>query len=116
MSRENKSLSILPEGVTQQMVDDAKAKFGVVKLAELYDADGNLLKTVVMNRPPAHTMNQFEKFLDREPARAKKILLKGCLLSSTEIADLPSNDELFNAAFDAAANMLPVGKSILKNL
>lgn len=106
----------LPNGITQEMVDAAKEKHSKVKLATLFDGDGNEIKTILVGTPSAQVINQFERFVDREPAKAKKMLLKGVLCSHIEIADEPQNTELFSAAFSAAAEMLPVGKAVLKNL
>ncbi|TAG31883.1 MAG: hypothetical protein EAZ35_02205 [Sphingobacteriia bacterium] len=106
----------LPNGITQEMIDAAKEKHTKVKMATLFDEDGNELKAVLVGTPSAQVLNNFERFLDNAPAKAKKILLKGVLCSSEEIAELPQNSELFIAAFNGCIEMIPVGKAVLKNV
>jgi len=117
MAKEIKTAT-LPEGITQEMIDEAKGKYSSVKLASLSTGEGEYLEDIVVHTPSAFVMTEFEKQIDRNSYKAKALLIKGCVLGEARnrIAALPNNEELFNAAFSAAAEMLPIGKATLKNL
>lgn len=108
----------LPEGVTSEMVAEFKAKHsGEIRLAELFDSEGGSHGFVIVGKPSPNVIGQFERFIDKDPMKARDILLKGTLCTRRdEIFSWEKNSEQYAAAFDAAAQMLPVGKSILKKL
>lgn len=107
----------LPEGVTAEMVEEFKAKHGVVKVAELFDSEGNSFGSIILGKPSPNVMGQFEKLVDKDPMKARDVLLRGTLCTRREeILSWPKNSEEYAAVFDAAAQMIPVGKAVLKNL
>lgn len=108
----------LPEGVTAEMLEEYRKKHeGFLKVASLTDSEGESHGDIVVGRPSAYVIGQFEKFLDKDPMKAREILVKGVLCSRREeFINTPKNTEKYAACFDACAKMLPVGKSELKNL
>jgi len=112
-----KKASVLPAGVTEEMVTAWKERYGEdkVKGASLpKDDDGNEFLDVVVRVPDRKIVGEFEKWVDRDPNKAKEILINACLLTSKD--EVKANDGLFYGAFDAIANLLPVRKALIKNL
>lgn len=104
----------LPEGVTNEMVAEWKEKYGSVKLAELQNENGEAIMTAVMRIPTRKTIGEFEKWIEKQPTKAKEILINGCLLTGKEA--ITADDVLFSAAFSAAVDLMPVGKHVLADL
>lgn len=104
----------LPDGVTQEMISEWKEKYGVIKRADLQDENGEFLRSVIMRVPNRKTMGEFEKWVDKQPNKAKEILINGCVLSDKEA--VKADDVLFAAAFSAAVELIPVGKFTLADL
>lgn len=109
---------VLPQGITQEMIDAAKIKWpkeGEVKLAVLpRDEYGTAFLEVLLRRPCRTVMSEFTKFADKNPKRADDILIKSCLLSHKE--EVLADDDLATAAVDAIAQMITVRKAELKNI
>lgn len=106
----------LPEGVTEETMTAWKEKYGAdkVKVAALpKDDDGNDYLDVVVTVPTRKVVGEFEKWLDKDPNKAKEILINSCLLTGKEI--VKADDGLFYAAFDAITQLLPIRKAIIKN-
>lgn len=109
----------LPDGITQEMIAEAKRKHRSVKVAELIDAEGNYIDTILVGNPSTFIQNEWEKFIDKDLQRAKGILINGCIPCNEhkeKVKLLDKNSDAYMAVFDACAKMLPVGKSILKNV
>ena len=107
----------LPDGVSLEMVKAWKERYGhtKIKLATLNAPDGEFEPfDVVMRVPDRIAMGEFEKYLDKNPNKAKEIILKACLLTKKD--EVLANDDMFLAAFNALAEILPVAKSEIKNL
>lgn len=107
----------LPEGVTPEMVNAWKDRYGQskIKLATLTAPDGEFEPMdVVMRVPDRVAMGEFEKWLDKNPNKAKEIILKACLLTRKD--EVLANDDMFLCAFNALAEILPIAKSEIKNL
>ena len=107
----------LPEGVTAEMVAGWKERYGEnkVKVAVLpKDDEGNETLEVVVRVPDRKTISEFEKWSDKNPDKAKDIMVNACVLSHKE--QVKSDDGLYFAAFDALAKLLPVRAAIIKNL
>lgn len=107
----------LPSGVTPEMVTKWKEHFGVekVKLAALpKDEDGNDFLTVVVRVPDRKTVSEFEKWIDKNPDKAKEIMVNSCVLSNKD--EVKADDGLFFGAFDAVVKLMPVRTAIIKNL
>lgn len=104
--------------VTKEMLDAAKEEHGTnVKAFEISDSDGNSFGDVMMKRPSATVIEQFERFMDKNSMKSRQILINGCLINrKDEIKDWDKNSEEYAAVFDAAAQMLPVGKASAKKL
>jgi ABC-type proline/glycine betaine transport system substrate-binding protein len=115
--KETKQEISLPVGVTPEMVKAWKERYGEKKvcLADLpKDDDGIEFLTVVVRVPDRKTMSEFEKFADKNPDKAKEIMVNACVLSNKE--EVKADDGLFLAAFDATVKLMPVRAAIIKNL
>lgn len=109
----------LPEGVTTEMIEQFKIKHkGVVKLARLFDPESSTdYGSAIVGKPGVFAINQFEKLLEKDPLKAKLALINGTFCTRVEeIKNCDQASKFFSACFDAAAQMLPVGKAELKNL
>lgn len=107
----------LPEGVTQEQVDAWKERYGAnkVKIASLpKEDDGNEYLDVVVRAPGSKELSEFEKWIDKNPLKAKEILVNSCLLSHK--VEVKASEYLFLGATDAIAGLLPTPKAIIKNL
>jgi len=107
----------LPQGVTAEMVAAWKEQFGAdkVRLAELpLDDNGEKVLEVVVRVPGRKELGEFEKWIDRNPDKAKEIMVNACLLTKKD--EVKAQDDLFLAAFDAISQLLPIRKAIIKNL
>lgn len=107
----------LPEGVTQEQVNAWKERYGSnkVKTALLpKDEDCNDYMEVVVRAPGSKELSEFEKWIDKNPQKAKEILINTCLLSRKD--EVKANEYLFLGAADAIAGLLPTPKAIIKNL
>ena len=106
----------LPEGITQAMIDDAKAKHGAdkVKFIDLpLDDDNTAYKTVLAIVPTRTVVGQYRRYADSEPKKADEILVKACLLSHKD--EVLADDGLFFGALTGVAELIPVRKGIVKN-
>lgn len=106
----------LPPGITQEMVKEAKEKYGNenVKIADLpKDEEATDYLSVLMRRPTRKAIGEFEKWADSQPDKAKAVLVKYSLLSHKD--EVMADDGLFLGAFNAAVELMPVRKAIIKN-
>lgn len=107
----------LPEGITQEMVDQAKAKHGdgKVKCISLpKDDDGNEFLNVLAVVPSRSVVGQYRRYADSDPKKADEILVKNCILSSKD--EVLADDGLFFGAVTGLAELIPVRQGIVKNL
>lgn len=107
----------LPEGVSQEMIDAWKDRYGKdkVKMACLpMDDDGNEFKEVIVRVPDRKVMSEVEKWLDKAPDKAKEIMINSCLLTHKE--EVKADDGLFFGAVDAITKLMPIRTAIVKNL
>ena len=106
----------LPSGITQDQISDAKAKFGddKVKIALLPTSDsGTDTIAVLCKVPDRRTIGEFEKWIEKNPTKAKEILVKNSIL--TKVDEVMADDGLFFAAVDAVAELMPLRKAVIKN-
>lgn len=107
----------LPDGITQEMVDEAKKKHGSKKVAIGYlpmDDEGENTLAVLLKVPDRDALSEFEKWSDRNPKKSKEILVNACLLSHKD--QVKADDELFLTCVNAIADLIPVRKAIVKKL
>lgn len=107
----------LPDGVTQEMIDAWKGRFGKekIKLGEIpMDEDRTQFLAVIGRVPCRKAMSEFEKWLDKNPDKSKEILINTCLLTCKE--QVKADDFLFNGAFDFLTQLIPVARATVKNL
>lgn len=107
----------LPEGITEAMVETAKAKHGndKVRLIDLLDEDGSAVsKTVLAVVPSRVVVGQYRRWAETDPKKADEIIVKACLLSHKD--EVLADDGLFYGALAGIAELIPVRKAIVKNL
>jgi hypothetical protein len=108
----------LPKGITEEMVKDAKEKYGElrVKSAELFVDNDSLEATlsILVLVPTSRIRNEYLKWSEKNPNKAEEIILKACVLTS--INQVLADDQLRVAAFDAIVQLLPSGKAVIKNV
>ncbi len=86
-----------------------------IKLADLPTDDNcSSYKSIVIKVPSRMVQGEFEKFIDKNPDKAKEILVNSCVLSSKD--EVKANDGLFLGAFDAIMKIYPMRTAIVKNL
>ena len=107
-----------PEGVTEDMLEDWRRKNPKAKIVAATipcDEDHNEIHKVVLKTPGRRAVGLFEKFADNDPNKAKEILIKDSCLFGYEKVTAPDNDYLFFSCFATIAELLPIGKGIIKN-
>ena len=107
---------LLPEGITQGMIDGAKLAHGgdKVRFIDLpVDDDATAYKTVLAIVPSRTVVGQYQRYADSEPKKAQEILVKACLLSHKD--EVLGDDGLFYGALSGIADLIPVRKGIVKN-
>jgi hypothetical protein len=107
---------VLPEGITQAMIDEAKAKHGEskVKFIDLpLDDDSTAFKTVLACVPTRTVIGQYQTYSDKQPKKAEDILVKACLLSHKD--EVLADDSLFYGALTGICELIPIRKGIVKN-
>lgn len=106
----------LPNGVTAEQITAWKERYGErkVKQATLRD-DEDLFDPfdVIIRRPGRQEMGEFEKWVDKQPDKAKVIMIKSCLLSHKD--EVLADEDKFLHAFNAIAELMPIAKAIIKN-
>lgn len=106
----------LPIGVTEEMIKAWKDRYGEknVKIAQLPKDDDNTdFLEVVIRVPDRKTLGEFEKWCDKNPDKAKEILVNACVLSNKEL--VKADDNLFLVAADAVGKIIPIRTAIIKN-
>lgn len=106
----------LPEGITQAMIDDAKAKHGAdnVKFVAIFKENSDEVeRTVLAVVPSRNIIGQYRRYADTDPKKADEILVKNCLLSHKD--EVLADDGLFFGALSGIAELIPVRKAVIKN-
>lgn len=118
MEEKKESPVILPSGVTAAQIKAWKELHGenCIKLATIFrDENYSEPKDVVIHVPKRAEMDEFEKWIDRNPGKAKAILVNACLLTGKEEVNADP-EGYFGSAFDAISKLIPQHRSILKNI
>ena len=117
MAKEEKAAGELPEGVTAEMIKAWKERYGEnkVKIATIF-TDDNRTKSidVIVRVPDRKTIEEFEKWVDKAPGKAKDIMIKACVLTRKD--EIMADDDLYFSAFDAVAQLIPIRTSLIKNV
>lgn len=102
--------------ITSEMIAEAKAAHGEekVKTAVLpLDDEGKHNLEVLLKVPTRLVLGEFEKWSDRDPNKAKEILINACLLTFKD--QVKSCDEAFFTCVNAIGELFPIRKGIIKN-
>jgi hypothetical protein len=110
---EKKLVNVLPQGVTQEMIDNWKTQHGKVKLKTVFPEENEPYKTVTMV-PDRKVVSEYFKWLDKDLLRANTVLIKNCVLHDKE--NILKDDELFFLVAKAITEDLPIGRTETKNL
>jgi hypothetical protein len=106
----------LPEGISQDMIDNAIQQKGAsnVKYADLpVGVDGKKVLTVLACTPSRKAVDDHEKWDARQPNKAKNILIDAGILSHVET--IKADDWLWYAAVNAVTQLKPKGTALIKN-
>ncbi len=110
--------NIWPVGVTEDMIEGWRTEHPKAKIvpASIPVDDSNTeFHQVVLRSPGRHVMGMWEKFMDRDPDKSKKILIDHCCLFGKERVLAPNNDYLFFACATTIGELMPIGQGIIKN-
>lgn len=102
--------------ITPAMIADAKSKHGDDKvfIAQLpLDEDAVDFLDVLISVPTRKIIGEFEKYSDKDPNKAKEILINAHCHSFKDT--VKSDDGLFYACVNAIADLMPIRKAIIKN-
>lgn len=99
----------LPVGVTAEMLKSLKEEYGdkrvrVFELPPDEDGEGEFGGVIVV--PDRTVYGQFEKFIDKDPDRARKLLIQNCLFPTDKREAVLGDMNLF----------LPVSTTIIETL
>lgn len=112
--RSGESQDNLPEGVSEEMMAAWKERYGAkkVRVADVApDSDTPFL--TVVRAPGRPEMSEWEKWTDKNPDKAKEILVNTCCLWRKD--EIKANDDLFFATFEGIAQLMPITRAVLKN-
>lgn len=101
---------ILPEGITQEMVDALKQKHGEAFLLDIGEEEHHL--TVLAVRPSRIPICEHEKWTDADPDKAKQIMINDSLKSHSE--QVYANDYLFMSLYSAVCDLQPIRRASLQ--
>ncbi len=99
----------LPQGVTPEMIQAWKEKHKHIRLIRLQKGFA-----AIAHRPARNIVNQWEKFSDSDPNKARTILIENCVLFGKE--EVLADDELFYSCAAAITEMIPISKAETENL
>ena len=100
--------------ITDAMKADAKAKYGdKVKLRGIpLDENETRFLDVLVIPPSRKVVGEFEKWADRDPNKAKEIVVKACLLTWKD--QVMADDDIFNCCFSAISDLISIRKAVVK--
>ena len=113
---DGKSVRLISEEVLATLKEDYKARIASGKIKRVIldkDEKGKESIEVAVLVPSRSTQDEFMKFVDRDPGKAQKILVRNCLVSS--IDEVHENDYLFNTCVSAIADLFQIGSYEIKN-
>jgi hypothetical protein len=106
-----------PIVVTKEMAEAERKIHGFVKVFSLEDGDGNSIGDAMFKRPSARVLSEWEKWLEKDPMKSRRILVNGTLLNRIEeVKEWESASDEFYAVYNAATGVIPAGKATLKNI
>ncbi|RKR83191.1 hypothetical protein BDD43_3393 [Mucilaginibacter gracilis] len=108
--------TLMHYGTTDAQIEDWKLLWGkdqVMKCELPLDDNGDAFLGAVLKAPDRKVLGEFEKWSDKNPDKAKEIMINGCFLTRKD--EVKANAGLFAGAFDACAQLIPIRRAILKN-
>lgn len=99
--------------VEQSVIDSLKKDHQGLCIAELPVDDNNTDQLqIVIKKPTRQTMSMFEKYIDKDPGKAKDILVQNCVMTDKD--KVMSDDGLYFAAVDAICELFPKRKAVVR--
>jgi len=112
--KEQEVKKLMDYGATDAQIEDWKKTWpGVTRVELPADDNGDNFVGAVLKAPDRKVMSEWEKWSDKNPDKAKEIMINGCFLTRKD--EVKADYGLFAAAFDACAQLIPVRKAVLKN-
>lgn len=103
--------------ISQEQIAEWKAKYGENKVKQIdLPLDENNLEylTVYARVPDRRVLSEWEKWSEKNPDRAKQILVTNCLL--TGLDQVNADQDLFFSALGCITELIPIRRGIVKNL
>ena len=104
--------------VTPEQIQAWKEKHGANKIKQidlpLDDTGNGPVLSVYARVPDRRILSEWEKWSDKNPDKAKEILVKNCLLSHVD--QVCADQDLFFCALGGITELIPVRRAIVKNL
>jgi hypothetical protein len=103
--------------VTQEVIARWIEKYGKGRVKQIdlpLDDLSDQVLPVYARVPDRRILGEWEKWSDKNPDKAKEILVKNCLL--TDVARVCADQDLFFCALQAITELIPIRKAIIKNL
>lgn len=103
--------------IPEELIKQARSMYGedqVKVLALPKDDYGREFLDVLVRVPSRTAVGEYEKYADRNPLKAKQILIEFCMLRGKQ--EVLADDGLFNSAVNGLAELIPIRKAIVKNL
>lgn len=108
----------LPKGITQAQFDEVVAKYGEGKVKGFdlpLDDFGTDALGVIGHEIDLPALGQYQQWSDKNWRKSNEILIRGVIVGKEVCDRICSDSGLFLAAIDAALQMVPIRKSIVKN-
>lgn len=105
------------ESVSQELIDKWIEKYGKSRIKKLEipkDEFNEQHLTVYARVPDRRILSEWEKWSDKNPDKAKEILVKNCLL--TDVEEVCADQDLFFCALQSITELIPIRKAVIKNL
>ena len=113
---DGKEIRLISAEVLETLKETYKSRIAQGKIKRVTldkDEKGKESIEVAVLVPSRSTQDEFMKFVDRDPGKAQKILVRNCLVSS--IDEVHENDYLFNTCVSAIAELFQIGSFEIKN-
>ena len=103
--------------IGETVIEELKSKHGQSNLRravlQLND-EGTETLEVIVKVPNRKVLGEFEKFVEKQPDRAKEILVTNCVL--TDLDKIKEDDALFFQAVDAVCELFPTRRVVVMTL
>lgn len=103
----------LPDGVTVVQYQNWKATYkNRLRKLVIERENGDEIEVVVC-KPSRQPISMYEKYIDKDPSMARKLLIKACVLSHKEVVQ--DADDLFYSVSTAIIELIDPPKARIEN-